>query len=113
MTIKTLIAQLNQGVIDFNKVITIIEENYNFTPTLFTNGNQTNLPNTNNGSCKIFYFALLHQLNKQATLNSFGKFYAVDVLQHPNGTDHANIRNFMQTGWLGVKFEGKALKLNN
>jgi hypothetical protein len=32
------------------------------------------------------------------------------VLKHPEATDHQNIRNFMKTGWEGIRFEGEALK---
>ncbi len=104
MNISTLIEQLNQGEGDFNTVIATIDAAYDFTPTQFTNGSQTNLLNSNNGSCKIFAFAQIHNLNQQVTLNAFGKFYNEDILQHPNGTDHANIRNFIKTGWDGIEF---------
>jgi hypothetical protein len=30
-------------------------------------------------------------------------------LAHPTGGDHTNIRNFMLSGWSGVKFDGLAL----
>ena len=40
----------------------------------------------------------------------FGDYYRKDVLEHPDGTDHANIRAFMEVGWDGVKFpDGFAL----
>lgn len=110
MSISELIAQLNQGVTDFTQVITTIEAHYAFTPTEFKNGEQVNLADTNNGSCKIFAFAKLNDLSPQATLNAFGQYYAEDVLQNPNGEDHANIRNFMVTGWEGIEFKGQALK---
>jgi len=32
------------------------------------------------------------------------------VLGNPQGTDHQNIRNFMKIGWIGIAFEGDALK---
>ncbi len=32
-----------------------------------------------------------------------------NVLQNPDGEDHQNIRNFMQTGWDGVVFSRNAL----
>lgn len=111
--ISQLITQLNQGPVDFNKVIEVIESNYNFTPTAFSNGQTNNAENSNNGSCKIFAFGKLNQLSEQATLNAFGAFYTQDVLQHPNKDDHQNIRNFMNTGWQGVHFEHVALSLKN
>ncbi|MDR9469332.1 HopJ type III effector protein [Marinospirillum sp.] len=109
MTLEQLIAELEQGPVDFQQVMEVIDQNYQFSPTRFTNGPLANEANTNNGSCKIFAFALHHQLSEQATLNAFGDFYTQDVLQNSEGSDHQNIRNFMKTGWAGVEFEGQAL----
>lgn len=95
--------------IQFKDVIAFIDEYYDFTPTKFTNGNTVNEANQNNGSCKIFSFAKLNDLSKEETLNLFGEFYREDVLKNPEGTDHQNIRNFMESGWEGISFEGKAL----
>lgn len=95
--------------IQFKDVIAFIDEHYDFTPTKFTNGNTVNEVNQNNGSCKVFSFAELNSLSQQETLNLFGEFYREDVLKNPTGTDHQNIRNFIEFGWDGVSFEGKAL----
>ena len=107
--VQALIQQLNQDAVDFNEVIKTIENNYIFTPSEFKNGETLNAENSNNGSCKIFAFGLLNELSEQATLNAFGDFYTVDVLQNPEGEDHQNIRNFMRFGWQGVNFEKPAL----
>ena len=96
--------------IQFKDVIAFIDEHYDFTPTRFTNGNTVNEANQNNGSCKVFSFAQLLDLSKQETLNLFGEFYREDVLKNPDGSDHQNIRNFMEFGWDGVSFDGKALQ---
>lgn len=93
---------------DFQNVISIIDANYDFTPTTFKNGHQLNNAGENNGSCKIFGFAQMHNLTTEETLSLFGGFYK-DVLQTPEGTDHQNIRNFMQFGWDGIQFEGNPL----
>lgn len=95
--------------IQFKEVIAFIDEHYDFTPTTFTNGNTVNEADQNNGSCKVFSFAKLNDLSKEETLSLFGAFYREDVLQNPEGTDHQNIRNFMNFGWDGISFEGKAL----
>lgn len=95
--------------IDFNEVITYIDEHYNFTPTSFKNGNTTNNVNQNNGSCKVFGLAKLHSLSKEETLALFGEFYRTDVLKNPSATDHQNIRNFMIFGWDGIIFDGEVL----
>ena len=96
--------------INFKEVIAFIDGNYSFTPTRFTNGNTVNEAGENNGSCKLFSFAKLNDLSKEETLALFGDFYRTDVLQNPDGTDHQNIRNFMQFGWDGISFDGDALK---
>ncbi|MDN3667967.1 HopJ type III effector protein [Echinicola jeungdonensis] len=99
------------ATITFQEVMEYIDENYDFTPTGFTNGKTINEPGQNNGSCKIFSFAQLHNLSKEEALNLFGEIYRVDVLEDPNGTGHQNIRNFMETGWEGIEFHGNALKI--
>ncbi|WNJ97898.1 HopJ type III effector protein [Vibrio ruber] len=95
--------------VDFAGVMGVIDEYYDFTPTRFSNGDVVNAAQENQGSCKIFSFAQLHQLSAAETLACFGDFYRQDVLQHPENQDHQNIRNFIRTGWEGVRFEGKAL----
>lgn len=97
----------------FQDTIQIIEENYDFEPTAFKNGNQYNNAGENNGSCKIFSFAKLQNLSKESTLACFGSYYFEDVLKNTDGNDHQNIRNFMQFGWDGIHFEGEALLEKN
>ena len=93
----------------FNDCITLIDSLYEFCPTAFRNGALFNEAGQNNGSCKLFSFARLNGLSQQQTLHCFGAYYRNDVLQHPNGTDHQNIRNFIKTGWDGIEFDGPAL----
>jgi hypothetical protein len=95
--------------ISFQELIDFIDAHYQFTPTAFTNGALYNEAGQNNGSCKIFQFALLNNLTKDETLNCFGHFYREHVMGNPNGTDHQNIRNFMVSGFMGLKMEGVAL----
>jgi hypothetical protein len=99
--------------IEFDQVMQVIEENYNYMPTRFTNGEGcvqvTNEAGSNEGSCKIFSFAQLNNLNEKQTLACFGNYYREDVLAHPENTDHANIRNFIKSGWAGIHFDGIAL----
>ncbi|WEK71831.1 MAG: HopJ type III effector protein [Candidatus Chryseobacterium colombiense] len=95
--------------IQFKEVIAHIDDHYHFTPTKFTNGNTVNEENQNNGSCKVFSYAKLNSLSKEDTLHLFGEFYREDVLKNPEGTDHQNIRNFIEFGWGGIAFEGEAL----
>ncbi|MCG6933923.1 MAG: HopJ type III effector protein [Gallionella sp.] len=97
--------------ISFNDTMGVIDANYNFIPAAFRNGEMQNEAGQNNGSCKVFSFARLHHLTQQQTLHCFGSYYRDDVLKHPQGSDHQNIRNFMKTGWGGIVFEGNALAL--
>lgn len=92
--------------VTFADTIAVIDANYDFTPTAFRNGELNNAAGQNNGSCKIFSFGLLHGLTPAQVLNCFGDYYRVDVLQHPEATDHQNLRNFIKHGWAGVAFEG-------
>jgi hypothetical protein len=112
MELKNFLKQLDDAPasIAFNDTIALIEAMYDFTPTAFSNGALRSEAGQNNGSCKIFSFGKLHGLTPQQTLACFGDYYHKDVLGNPQGTDHQNIRNFMQTGWEGVKFEGVALR---
>lgn len=97
--------------IAFTDTIAVIDALYDFTPTAFSNGDLRSEAGQNNGSCKIFSFAKIQNLSPQQTLHCFGAYYRDDVLKHPDGTDHQNIRNFMKTGWEGIRFEGEALKM--
>jgi hypothetical protein len=101
----------NPELITFQETIEVIDSNYSFTPTTFKNGNQLNNVNENNGSCKIFAFAKINNLEKDATLSLFGSYYFDDVLKNPDGIDHQNIRNFITFGWDGILFDGEALKM--
>tara|TARA_R110002126_G_C10168605_1_gene473569 strand:+ start:164 stop:514 length:351 start_codon:yes stop_codon:yes gene_type:complete len=111
MTIQDLITQVRSQPqsVEFSQVINAIQQHYQYTATAFTNGDVVNEKGSNEGSCKIFYFAQLNQLTESETLHLFGTFYRNDVLLHPNANDHGNIRNFMNTGWQGIKFESAAL----
>ncbi|GGY70657.1 type III effector [Cellvibrio zantedeschiae] len=99
--------------ISFADTIATVDANYDFTPTAFRNGDLENAAGQNSGSCKLLSLAKLHNLSVEQTLHCFGDYYRVDVLQHPDATDHQNIRNFIRHGWNGVKFEGSALTAKN
>lgn len=102
--------------ISFQESIDYIAQNYRYTPSRFSNGagedQVVNEAGTNEGSCKILAFALLENLSDEQTLNCFGDYYRRDVLEHPNGDDHANIRTFMRHGLGGLHFEQIALAKN-
>jgi hypothetical protein len=114
MNVSELIQQLRTHSTDiiFQHVIDTINAHYSYTPTSFRNGIGddcvVNAAGTNEGSCRVFSFAQLNNLNEAETLACFGQHYR-DVLNTPEGSDHANIRTFMRHGWSGVKFDGVAL----
>ena len=111
MTIKEFVTKLkeNPKQLIFSETMSVIENNYVFTPTAFKNSDLQNSNAENLGSCKVFSFALKQKLTKEETLACFGQYYFIDVLENPNGTDHQNIRNFMNTGFEGLVFEDETL----
>lgn len=110
--LEVLLTQIssNESSVEFDQVMQVINDNYQYQPTSFINGELKNAAGTNEGSCKIFYFAQLNKLSEQQTLNCFGRYYREDVVKNPSGDDHGNIRNFIKTGWQGIKFEEVVLK---
>jgi len=115
-TLDQLINQIksNPDTIEFQDVINVIDANYLYRQTRFTNGPVDdciiNEAGKNEGSCKIFSFAQIQHLDKHQTLSCFGHYYRDEVLNHPENSDHANIRNFIKYGWLTVNFENAALE---
>jgi hypothetical protein len=112
MTLDAFLQKLNSQpeTVEFTDTMAVIESLYEFTPTAFKNGELENAAGQNNGSCKLFAFARLQGLTKEQTLACFGAYYRRDVLEHPQGTDHGNIRNFMKFGWDGIVYAGTALR---
>jgi len=111
MELSAFLERLNASPnsVTFDDTMAVIESLYEFIPTSFTNGALFNEAGKNNGSCKLFSFAKAQGLTEQQALACFGAYYRDDVLKHPNGTDHQNIRNFIKIGWAGIKFDGIAL----
>lgn len=112
MHIDAFLKKLNDtpASVTFDDTMATIEAAYTFTPARFTNGDVVNEAGQNSGSCKLFAFAKLNHLSEQQTLACFGAYYRQDVLGNPNGSDHQNIRNFMRSGWAGVKFDSMPLQ---
>ncbi|MFI1744651.1 HopJ type III effector protein [Thalassobellus sediminis] len=111
MKLETFINKLRSTpkAIEFSETMAVIEANYNFMPTAFKNGELQNEAGQNSGSCKLFAFAKLQSFTKEETLACFGQYYFDEVLNDLNGTGHQNIRNFMNTGFDGLVFEGEPL----
>lgn len=112
MSIEAFLAQVRAGErVSFQDSQAVIAGHFHYTPTRFSNGPVVNEAGSNEGSCKLFYFARLHGLTEEQTLSLFGDYYFDDVLKDPGGTGHANIRAFMNSGWEGIHYEGEALRL--
>jgi hypothetical protein len=111
MNLKNYLDLLNNDPdrLEFSDSIDVIDAMYDFNPVAFHNGDVENAPGENNGSCKLFAFAQLQGFDEQQTLNCFGAYYRDDVLNNPDGDDHQNIRNFIKTGWSGIRFTDTAL----
>ncbi|WP_101760377.1 HopJ type III effector protein [Oceanicoccus sp. KOV_DT_Chl] len=112
MSIEHFLKQLQQhpDSIEFDQTMNVIGQHFDYSPSRFTNGPTViNEAGTNEGSCKIFAFAQLMNLDQSSTLACFGKFYREEVLQQPNADNHGNIRAFMQYGWEGIHFHTTVL----
>mmetsp|Transcript_14527 Transcript_14527/g.35245 ORF Transcript_14527/g.35245 Transcript_14527/m.35245 type:complete len:217 (-) Transcript_14527:2641-3291(-) len=105
--------EMDADTLKFEDVIELIDTHYETGLIEFKNGDIVNKPGENEGSAKVLSYAALSEMDKDTTLKLWGQYYR-DVLKTPDGTDHANIRNFMKSGWDGVPFEnGIALTKKN
>lgn len=114
MTPAELIDAVRNGrAVRLEDTLATIDSAYRYSPTRFANGlgsdRVVNEPGTNEISCRIFYFAQLHELNERECLALFGECYRIDVLANPDGSNHQNIRRFLRHGWAGIQFEQRAL----
>ncbi len=103
-----IIEKLKKKEANFTDVLAHIEDMYHYTPSAFTNGNQENAADQNQGSAKVFAFAQINHFSKEETLLLFVEHYET-VLATPTATDHQNIRQFMQNGWEKVVFKNNVL----
>lgn len=114
MLLDTFIHKIESGEhVTFDETMQVIADNYQYQPTEFSNGlgndQITNAAGSNEGSCKIFAFAQLNNLDVDQTLGLFGHYYWQEVLGDSSGTNHQNIRNFIKYGWQGISFKGAVL----
>lgn len=113
VSFQHLLQRLKQNEADFEDVIAYVTEHYHYTPTRFTNGlgadAVVNEAGQNAGACRVLALGQLLGLGEAEVLQLFGRYYRDDVLKNPTGSDHANIRTFMRSGWGGVRFDGVAL----
>ena len=115
MSLDDLIQQIKNrpNTVEFEQVMAVIDACYDYTESAFSNGvgddRLENAAGENAGSCRIFAFAQINGLNQSETLVCFGRYFREDVIGHPEGCDHANIRTFMRHGWQGIRFEKTVL----
>jgi hypothetical protein len=113
VSFQNLLQRLKNSEADFEDVIAYITEHYHYTPTRFANGlgadAVVNEAGQNAGACRVLALGQLLNLGEADTLQLFGRYYRDDVLKNPAGSDHANIRTFMRSGWAGVRFDGVVL----
>lgn len=107
--VSALLCAIDEGKIAFADVISFIDDRYRYRPVAFYNGEAVNPAGVNEGSAKVFAFARRHNLNQADTLKLFCEHYQ-SVLDTPNGSDHANIRNFLYWGWRAFLMESDPLQ---
>lgn len=88
--------------VQFAETLAFLDEHYQYFAVPFVCGDQRNAPNVNTGAAKVFSFGLMTKMTEPQVLSMFGEIYR-DLA--PSGTDHANIRAFLKSGWKGVSFE--------
>ncbi|MDX1754431.1 MAG: HopJ type III effector protein [Marinobacter sp.] len=110
--IKIHLASLEAHRCDFEDTLALIERYFDYTPAAFHNGPLFNGPGENEGSCKLFALGQLCNLSEPETLRCFGRHYQ-QVLDDPTGTSHGNIRQFIGTGWSGIRFDQSPLRLKS
>ena len=107
--LSTFRQQLRSGQHLFSQTLAFIAEHYQYSPSSFSNGSVDNAAGQNEGSCKLLGLALLEGLSLEETLQAFGE-HCRQVLGHPEGKDHGNIRALMDTGLAGVSFSSLPLQ---
>ncbi|MEH6671279.1 HopJ type III effector protein [Halopseudomonas sp.] len=88
----------------FADTLAFIEAHYAYQPSVFQNGPVRNGASENQGSCKVLAMALDQGLTDLQALQCFAEHYQA-VLEHPAGSDHANIRALRDHGLTAVTFE--------
>lgn len=108
--IRIHLASIEAGRSDFEDTLELISRYFDYSPAGFSNGPLRNEAGENEGSCKLFALGQFCNLTDAETLSCFGRHYR-QVLDEPAGTSHGNIRQFMATGWSGIRFDSQPLRL--
>lgn len=107
--VRIHLASLDGGHADFDDTMALIERHFDYNPAGFHNGPIFNTAGENAGSCRLFGLGLYCSLNEADTLKLFAQHYQ-QVLNDPAGESHSNIRQFISTGWSGIRFEDTPLR---
>lgn len=108
MTPEQFVARLGNPEHQFADTLSFIEQHYRYAPSAFENGAVHNAEDQNQGSCKVLAAAQDLKLTDLQTLQCFAEHYR-SVLDNPAGSDHANIRAFMNSGLNAVSFTRQPL----
>lgn len=107
--VRIHLASLAAGHADFDDTLALIERHFEYQPTGFHNGPLYNTAGENAGSCRVFALGQYCALTEADTLALFAQHYR-QVLDEPAGSNHGNIRQFIGTGWSGIRFEDSPLR---
>ena len=110
--VRIHLASLQAGHADFDDTLALIDQHFEYQPTGFDNGPLHNAAGENAGSCRVFALAQYCNLNETDTLNLFAQHYQ-QVLGDPAGSSHGNIRQFISTGWSGIRFDDQPLRIRS
>ena len=110
--VRIHLASLDAGHANFDDTLALIDQNFEFQPTGFNNGPVRNDAGENAGSCRVFALGQYCNLSEADTLNLFAQHYQ-QVLGDPAGDSHGNIRQFISTGWSGIRFDQQPLRARN
>lgn len=111
-TVRIHLASLDAGHANFDDTLALIDQHFEFQPTGFNNGPLRNDAGENAGSCRVFALGQYCNLSEADTLNLFAQHYQ-QVLGDPAGDSHGNIRQFISTGWSGIRFDQQPLRARN
>lgn len=107
--VRIHLASLQGGHADFDDTLALIDQHFEFQPTGFDNGPLRNEAGENSGSCRVFALGQYCNLSENDTLALFAQHYQ-QVLGDPAGSSHGNIRQFISTGWSGIRFDSQPLR---
>ncbi|MBW7472795.1 HopJ type III effector protein [Marinobacter sp. M216] len=108
--VRIHLASLAAGHADFDDTLALIDRHFEYQPTGFHNGPLHNPAGENAGSCRVFALGRYCTLPEAETLQLFAQHYQ-QVMGDPVGDSHGNIRQFISTGWSGIRFEDEPLRL--